>query len=149
MRNVSLVRVLCCIMLMQGFLFFGCGDDVTQIPAPQPGGTPPVADAGSNLDAKPGEQVDLDGTGSHDTNGGSIQSYFWSQKFIVNSSSVTQLAEITLSDAPPVEIFGRTTATPHFTVPAGVAAGTVFSFGLEVTGNGGSHTWSNRFVLLV
>lgn len=62
---------------------------------------PPTAAAGSDQEADPGDEVELDGTGSADPEGAAL-TYAWTQ---------TGGTAVTLVDA--------TTATPGFTAPAG------------------------------
>jgi hypothetical protein len=80
---------------------------------------PPIADAGPNQIVNQLSPVSLDGTGSHDPNGGTIVSYSW-----VQTAGV------------PVLLNGAGTATPRFTTPI-VSFDTILAFSLTVTNNNG------------
>ena len=79
---------------------------------------PPVADAGADQSVKEGVTVNLDGSGSSDSDG-TIATYAWTQ-----------------IGTPSVTLTGADTATPSFTAPT-VAANTTLTFQLEVTDNDG------------
>lgn len=103
------------------FLISGCsgGGSDSQQPAPQPPATntPPTANAGPDQVVNPGVQVDLNGSGSSDSNG-SIATYAWAQ---------TSGTTVTLS--------GANTATAAFMAPASAGA---IGLQLTVTDNGGA-----------
>lgn len=82
---------------------------------PQPGNSPPVADAGPDQIRAEGNPVTLDGSGSYDPDG-TIVSYSWSQ---IGGTAVT------LSDISAVK--------PTFTAPAAGSADELLTFELTVT----------------
>ena len=86
---------------------------------PQPGNSPPVADAGQDQTKEEGTTVMLDGSGSYDPDG-TIASYLWSQ---------TGGVGVTLSDT--------SAAQPSFTAPATGSANEVLTFELTVTDDTG------------
>jgi hypothetical protein len=86
------------------------------------GNSKPVADAGSIKKAEVGDQVTLDGQGSHDVDPkGQIVSYNWEQK----------------GGSPSVGLNGANSATPSFTAPS-VEEDTTFDFTLKVTDDEGA-----------
>jgi hypothetical protein len=86
------------------------------------GNSKPVADAGSSKKAEVGEQVTLDGGGSHDSDPtGQIVSYNWEQT----------------DGSPSIGLNGANSATPSFTAPS-VEEDTTFEFSLAVTDDEGS-----------
>ena len=86
------------------------------------GNSKPVADAGSSKKAEVGEQVTLDGGGSHDSDStGQIVSYNW---------------ELT-DGSPSIGLNGANSATPSFTAPS-VKENTTFEFTLAVTDDEGA-----------
>jgi hypothetical protein len=86
---------------------------------PQPGNSPPVADAGSDQTMNEGAGVVLDGSGSYDPEGAAL-SYLWKQKGGL---------PVTLSDATAVQ--------PSFTAPAVGSADEVLTLELTVTDDTG------------
>jgi len=82
---------------------------------PQPGNSPPVADAGPDQTVQEASPVTLDGSGSFDSDG-TIASYRWRQ--------ISGVA-VTLSDVSAVR--------PAFTAPASGSADEVLTFELTVT----------------
>ena len=86
---------------------------------PAPTNSPPVADAGPNQTVNEGVTVTLDGSNSSDPDDG-IASYLWTQ---IGGSSVT------LSNTAAVK--------PTFTAPDVGPGGTLLTFRLRVTDNGG------------
>jgi hypothetical protein len=86
---------------------------------PQPGNSPPVADAGPDQTVNEGAGVVLNGSGSYDPDG-TIASYLWSQ---------TGGVGVTLSDT--------SAAQPTFTAPATGSANEVLTFELTVTDDTG------------
>ena len=82
---------------------------------PQPGNSPPVADAGPDQNRQEGQTVTLDGSGSYDPDG-TIVSYRWQQ---------TGGTAVALSDTSAVK--------PTFTAPEAGAADLVLTFELTVT----------------
>ena len=80
---------------------------------------PPTADAGTNLNVREGDAVNLDGSGSSDTDG-TIAAYAWAQ---TGGTSVT--------------LTGADTATPSFTAPNVAPAGETLTFQLTVTDDDG------------
>jgi hypothetical protein len=86
------------------------------------GNSKPIADAGSNKEAAIGEQVTLDGVGSHDPDPtGQIVSYTWEQ----TGASTT------------INLNGVDTPTPSFAVPE-LEEDTTFEFTLTVIDDEGS-----------
>jgi hypothetical protein len=86
------------------------------------GNSKPVADAGSIKKAEVGDQVTLDGAGSHDVDPtGQIVSYNWEQK----------------GGSPSVGLNGANSATPSFTAPS-VEENTTFDFTLTVADDEGA-----------
>ncbi len=85
----------------------------------EPPNTPPVANAGADQSVNEQSTVNLDGTGSTDSDG-TIASYAWSQ---------TAGTAVTLT--------GGNTATPSFTAPSVDAAGETLTFELTVTDDDG------------
>jgi hypothetical protein len=86
------------------------------------GNSKPVADAGSSKKAEVGEQVTLDGGGSHDSDPtGQIVSYNWEQT----------------GGSPFIRLNGANSATPSFTAPS-VEEDTKFEFSLAVTDDEGA-----------
>ena len=86
------------------------------------GNSKPVADAGNSKKADVGEQVTLDGEGSHDSDTtGQIVSYNWEQT----------------DGSPSIGLNGANSATPSFTAPS-VEEDTTFEFSLTVTDDEGA-----------
>ena len=86
------------------------------------GNSKPVTDAGSSKKAEVGEQVTLDGGGSHDSDPtGQIVSYNWEQT----------------DGSPSIVLNGANSATPSFTAPS-VEEDTTFEFTLAVTDDEGA-----------
>src|ERR671913_1695584 len=86
------------------------------------GNSKPVADAGSSKTAEIGEQVTLDGIGSHDADpNGQIVDYNWEQT----------------SGSHHTSLYGANSATASFTAPA-VEDDTTFEFTLTVTDDEGA-----------
>jgi len=79
--------------------------------------TAPSADAGSVIDAFPGDTVVLDGTSSFDLDGDNLVSYFWTR---------------TDTNGHPITFLGSTTPQPSFVILNNVPVGTVFTFNLIV-----------------
>ena len=82
--------------------------------------TPPTANAGTSQSVNPGTVVTLNGTGSAAHPPAAISTYSWVE---------TAGPSVTLSNASAVN--------PTFTVPLGTAGGTVYTFQLAVTDDGG------------
>ena len=86
------------------------------------GNSKPIADAGSSKKAEAGEQVTLDGGGTHDSDpNGQIVSYNWEQK----------------GGSTSIGLNGANSATPFFTAPS-VEEDTTFEFTLAVTDDEGA-----------
>jgi hypothetical protein len=97
---------------------FQANDSVTVYVEPVeviPVNDPPVADAGSDMTAAPGDTVSLDGTGSYDPDEDTI-SYQWTQ---------TQGVSMALLNSD--------TATAQFQVPSDITETTTLTFELTVT----------------
>lgn len=82
--------------------------------------TPPTASPGSNQNVDPGATVSLNGTASVANSPAAIVSYAWSQ-----------------ISGPSVTLFGADTAIASFQTPSIAATGTVLTFELSVTDDGG------------
>jgi hypothetical protein len=96
--------------------------DAVGVP-PESGGVnrPPVAYAGSNLSADPGEEVILDASGSSDPDGADdLYAYHWAQ-----------------TGGRAVDPTAANTVTPFFNLPADAVHGELFEFTLTVTDRGG------------
>jgi len=87
-----------------------------QQPPPPDGNNPPTANAGPDQTVSENTTVNLNGTGSSDSDG-SITSYSWTQ-----------------TAGPSVSLSGANTQTPSFTAP-GVSTNTILTFQLTVTDN--------------
>lgn len=90
---------------------------------------PPIANAGSDRDVKPGMEVSLDGSSSTDPESQTL-SYLWREE-----------------TAHGVTLLNLNTATPSFTVPEGLMDGQVLIFEVEVSD--GTNEVSDRVELTV
>ena len=88
----------------------------------------PTADAGADQEVNENTNVALIGSGSSDTNDGSIKTYRWVE--IDNDGEELSSPNVTLT--------GAETATATFTSPMDVSADTTLSFKLTVTDNDGA-----------
>ncbi|MEE4110936.1 MAG: S8 family serine peptidase [Halieaceae bacterium] len=97
----------------------GGGSGSSPTPAPPLPNLAPVAEAGARIAVNAGDLVELDGSGSRDSDG-SISSFAWEQ-----------------TAGPPVTLAGAGTAAASFTAPSFVGEQTL-TFGLTVTDNDGA-----------
>jgi hypothetical protein len=82
--------------------------------------TPPVADAGMDQNVTIGDEVNLDGSKSHDADDSTITAYRWRQ-----------------TKGFPIELSDATAMSPMFVIPAGAEDGGPLTFELTVTDSGG------------
>ena len=82
--------------------------------------TPPLADAGPDLQVHAGDEVTLDGSLSTDSDGDTIVAYRWRQ-----------------TDGTPVELSDATARQPIFEAPVAGSEGETLVFELTVTDSGG------------
>ncbi|MEJ2258363.1 MAG: hypothetical protein P8X98_15495 [Woeseiaceae bacterium] len=104
--------------------------NVTVVDAGLGTNSPPVADAGGDVNAAQSTVVELDGTGSSDPDG-DLLDYSWVQV-----------------GGPDVTLTGTDTATPRFTAPD-VNAGAMVALTFELTVNDGTDVASDRVVVNV